>query len=189
MIYGKVVSYKRNQALSRASFDFTNFQLHVCNFIVELTTNLESKSLALQMETKKFTGIVLQAYTDTIGKVSYIKVLTQDSVECYKLPTSKENYKFGYLLSPKKIITGELIKTRKNWVLTTILETRDLWQPESFADYIRLTQSIVYLSDALKEGEVTDILNKVESYFYTLKETLNPKEFEQFLMKNLGFAG
>jgi hypothetical protein len=140
------------------------------------------------METKKFTGIVLQVHTDAISKVSYIKVLTQDSVQSYKLPTSQENYKFGYLLSPKKIITGELIKTRKNWVLTTVLETRDLWQPQTFADYIRLTESIGYLSGTLKEGEVTDILAKVEDYFNRLKETLNPKEFEQFLMKNLGFA-
>jgi len=140
------------------------------------------------METKKFTGIVLQVHTDAISKVSYIKVLTQDCVESYKLPTDKENYKFGYLLSPKKIITGELIKTRKNWVLTTVLETRDLWQPQTFADYIRLTESIGYLSGTLKEGEVTDIFSKVEEYFNCLKETLNPKEFEQFLMKNLGFA-
>ena len=140
------------------------------------------------MDTKKFTGIVLETRTDSISKVSYIKVLTQDSVESFKLPTTQENYKFGYLLSPKKIITGELVKTRKNWVLTTVLETRDLWEPQTFADYLRLSEAIGYLSAALKEGEVTDIFDRVESYFYCLKKTLNPKEFEQFLMRNLGFA-
>ena len=140
------------------------------------------------MEKKIFTGIVLQTRTDTISKVSYIKVLTSDSVESFKLPTNSENYKFGYLLSPKKIVTGELVKTRKNWILTNVLETRDLWQPTSFADYLRLTESINYLSGTLKEGEVTDIFFRIEIYFKTLTNTLNPKEFEQFLMRNLGFA-
>jgi len=140
------------------------------------------------MQSRVFTGIVLEVRTDALSKVSYIKVLTTDSVEFFKLPTNVDSYKYGFLLSPKKIITGEIVKTKKNWVLRSILTTKDIWDPQNFTDYLSFTQGIKLLAESLKEGEVTNIFYHIENYFASLSKAFDPQEFEYFFLQKSGFT-
>ena len=91
------------------------------------------------MEIRQVKGIFVNIFTDTILNLSYGKILTEKRVESLKFPTNLDNYKYKHLIQPHFLLHVEIIKTRKNWIVKSILGHEELSQPKTYDDYVKLS--------------------------------------------------
>ncbi len=138
------------------------------------------------MEIKNIWFLPLKVYSDEVLRVSYLKILTRDKFETIKLPTSLENYKFSYNLTPQNLLFGELIKTRKNWILKNILETKNLVELENFEAYLKLSEMVKIILKYFQDDLEADILDNTISMLSENKH-FDTTNFEEFLEKKMGF--
>jgi len=141
------------------------------------------------MEIRTFWAIPLLTYSDSLLKLSYLKVLTKNKFETLKLPTNLANYRYQHLVSPNYLLNIEVIKTRKNWILKNILEVRTLSKPDTYSDFLKLTELTKILCESFQEDQEVDLLEFVTRYLLevSLKEA-NLADFEKEVMIKLGFA-
>lgn len=140
------------------------------------------------IQNREITGIVLQIKIEKLKAVAFCKVLTPTSVEQIKLPTIPENYKYQHLIQPSNIIRGELVLTRKNWILTTIHQATPLIILENYSDFIKYSEMIGYLDKNLKEGEQTDILEKIIEFTKDGLADVSKSQIFEFIDISLGFG-
>jgi hypothetical protein len=141
------------------------------------------------MESKILAGIPIKSYTDEILKITFIKLITQENCVEIKLPTNIENYKYSYLINPCNLLTCELIKTKKNWILKQIIETQTLCKPQNFAEFMQISEIQKKLKERLWEGQEIEILDFIKNFFLDKNwADLGVQNFERALDKRLGFA-
>jgi|694.fasta_scaffold02661_44 hypothetical protein len=139
------------------------------------------------MEQKFIKCLILKNYSDELGKYVFLKILTEESVEIIKLSKSLES-KSKNLFHPDKIYTLELIKTRKNWILKSILQFEQWCFPSKFQDFLLLAQIISSVDSSLKVGELTNALNFTKNYFNLVGiDKCNLQDFNEKLQIQLGY--
>jgi len=141
------------------------------------------------MEIRTLVGIPLEVYSDEILGVSYLKIITTETLESVKLPTSLKNYKHRHLLTPNTVITCEVIKTKKNWVISSVQKSFALCELNSYQDYLKFATVSQRVKKSLKYGQRSDILDFLVDFFKINSiASLDISHFENSLNKNLGFA-
>jgi hypothetical protein len=133
------------------------------------------------MQIRQISGLLLGIFDDEILRVSYAKILTNDKVESVRLPTNVDNYKYKHLLQPNYKLELELIKTRKNWILKSILGYKELYKPNCWDEHLKYCQVITKIKENLIEEQETTTLGFLEKHL----ENMNCIDINSF---NLAFA-
>ena len=139
------------------------------------------------IEIKTISGIVIDTFEDQVLGLCYAKILTNENLESVKLPTTLSNYKFAHLLQPHFLLELELVKTRKNWILRTIVSHKQIFHPQTFQDFVNLSSISKLLRDNLRDQEQTHILSFVVDYLGNHELSFNLQEFENHLQRALGY--
>jgi hypothetical protein len=138
------------------------------------------------MEIRQVKGIFVNVFTDSVLNLSYGKILTEKRVESLRFPAALDNYKYKHLIQPHFLLHVEIIKTRKNWIVKSILGHEELYKPETYDDYVKLSEISKILSSSVIDEESTNILYFLVTYLKNVKH-INVSEFDKLLQKNLGF--
>ncbi len=138
------------------------------------------------MEIRQVKGIFVHIFTDAILNLSYGKILTEKKVESLKFPSSIENYKYKHLIQPHYLLHVEIVKTKKNWIIKTVLSHEELYKPQVYDDYVKLSEISKLISKNIIDEESTDVLYFLVSYFKNIKN-INVESFNILLQKKLGF--
>lgn len=140
------------------------------------------------MEQKFTKCLILKNHSDELGKYVFLKILTEENVEIIKLSKALES-KSKNLFQPDKIYTIELIKTRKNWILKSILQFEQWCFPSRFQDFLLLAQIVSSLESSLKVGELTSALSFTKKYFNLIGiDKCNLQNFNESLQVQLGYS-
>ncbi len=138
------------------------------------------------MQIRQINGLLLGIFDDEILKVSYAKILTNDKVESVRLPTNIANYKYKHLLQPNYKLDLELIKTRKNWILKSILGYSELYRPNNFQEHLKYCQLITKVKENLIEEQETNALDFLEKHLCGIN-CIDLKNFDLGFAKVLGY--
>lgn len=138
------------------------------------------------MELREIKGIVLRTYSDELFKFTYIKFLTDSTLENIKIPTQIDNFKLNHVLNPNFLLEIEIIKTRKNWILKNILEYTRICDPKRYIDFIKQSEMAKLTLANIEEEQEVEILNFVIESIKNI-ESLDLKEYEKKLLTRLGF--
>ena len=138
------------------------------------------------MEIRQVKGIFVHIFTDTVLNLSYGKILTEKRVESLKFPSNIENYKYKYLIQPHYLLHIEIVKTKKNWIVKSVLGHEELYKPETYDDYVKLSEISKLLSKNVIDEENTNVLYFLVAYLKNVKH-INVEDFNKLLQKNLGF--
>jgi len=137
---------------------------------------------------KQITGVVIKVFSDQLLKLSYATILTPFNCQKVKLPTSFENYKYNYLLRPNYLLTLEAVKTRKNWILKSVVNYQEILNLSNYHQFEIVSQMCQKLNDKVKENQEVDSLNLFLDFLQNKELKLSLiSEFETSLNKNLGF--
>lgn len=133
--------------------------------------------------------MVLSIYQDEMAKIIYLKILTESTVESVKIPISKEKTSFWHLLEFRNLLTGNLIKTRKNWILKEISNFSPFIFPKKYIEYENTAKIQQICNKLLKDGVETNILPFLISQIGLLDLNIpNFNNFQHQLLAYLGFA-
>jgi hypothetical protein len=138
------------------------------------------------MEIRQVKGIIVSIFTDTVLNLSYCKILTEKRVESLRFPTSLDNYKHKHLIQPHYLLHLEIVKTKKNWIVKSVLGHEELYKPHTFDDYMKLSEVSKILSKNVIDEQSTNILYFMVAYFKNIID-INISDFDRLLQKNLGF--
>lgn len=138
------------------------------------------------MEIRQVKGIIVSVFTDSVLNLSYCKILTEKRVESLRFPTCLDNYKHKHLIQPHYLLHLEIVKTKKNWIVKSVLGHEELYQPKTFDDYMKLSEVSKILSKNVIDEQSTNILYFMVAYFKNIID-INISDFDRFLQKNLGF--
>ena len=138
------------------------------------------------MEIRQVKGIFVHIFNDTVLNISYGKILTEKRVESLKFPTNINNYKYRHLVQPHYLLHIEIVKTRKNWIVKSILGHQELYNPETYDDFVKLSEISKIISDNVIDEQDTNILYFIVTFLKNAKQ-LNVSDFDKLLQKNLGF--
>lgn len=138
------------------------------------------------MELREIKGIVLRTYSDELFKFTYIKFLTDSTLENIKIPTQIDNFKLNHVLSPNFLLEIEIVKTRKNWILKNILEYTRICDPKRYIDFIKQSEMAKLTLANIEEEQEVEILDFVIESIKNI-ESLDLKDYEKKLLTRLGF--
>jgi hypothetical protein len=138
------------------------------------------------MELREEWAIPLSIYSDELFPFSYVRVITPTHYESFKLSTQIESCKFKHLLNPNYTIKCELIKTRKNWILKSILEYKAICHPDAFSDYLKQAEMVKIISEHVTQDQEVEIYDFVAESLGNLTN-IKLKEFKKDISKKLGF--
>jgi|GEM_PF-948448 len=140
------------------------------------------------MELRQVKAIVLSIYEDQMAGITFIKLLTGDSCQSVKVSGALAKFKHNHLLQPHILIDAELVKTRKNWILSDITNFHRILEPTSYNDFQKLATIQKLLNQSLSDGQETDLLgNLVEFLSQQSLNDLNLISLEEFMLARLGF--
>ncbi len=141
------------------------------------------------MEKRIITCLPLSKTNDEVFKITYLTLLTENSVESIKLPTNFDNYKYSHMIRPDYLLQVEIIKTRKNWILKNILKYEKIQDPCSYNDFLKQSEMVkIILKNTYQDQETNILPFVVETFQQKALNLINLKNFEQQLSANLGFA-
>jgi hypothetical protein len=137
------------------------------------------------MQIRQISGLLLGIFDDEILRVSYAKILTNNKLESIRLPTNVANYKYKHLLQPNHKLELELIKTRKNWILKSILGFTEIYKPNCFDEYLKYCQVVTRIKENLIEEQETHTLQFLENHLHN-QTSIDIKSFDLEFAKVLG---
>ena len=142
------------------------------------------------MEFRSITGLVLETSIDEVWNITFAKVLTEEGLETLKIPSLLKDFKYGHLMKPNNLMQIEIVKTKKNWIIKNINRTYAWCQPNTFNDYLKLTNLLGFLSKSIKVGEKTNCLKFIINYF-TDKDLseVNTDHFQVSFLTFMGYGG
>jgi hypothetical protein len=138
------------------------------------------------MEIRQVKGIFVSYFTDSILGLSYGKILTEKRVESLRFPTSLDNYKHKHLIQPHYLLHIEIVKTKKNWIVKSILGFEELFKPQTYDDFVKLSEISKLLGKNVLDEQSTNILYFFVTYLKNVVN-INVADFDKMLQKNLGF--
>jgi hypothetical protein len=139
------------------------------------------------MEIQQITGTFVEIFTDSVLGISYGKFFTFDTVISIKLPTQIDSYKYRHLLQANFLLEIEIVKTKKNWIIKNILNSKIIYEPASYNEYLLFAECIKLVRQNIREGQMTASLLSLIDYWSTCKG-INLVDFDLILKKSLGFA-
>jgi hypothetical protein len=134
--------------------------------------------------------IILAIKNDEITKRVFLKVLTENSLEFVKLAGSLEKSKFSHILKYNYVLTGDLVKTRKNWILKEILNFNSFIDYKSYFEIELYNEILLIINKYLREGqEIEGLLHWITCFFKNKVIDKNiVTSFEKELLSQLGFG-
>jgi hypothetical protein len=139
------------------------------------------------MEQRLISGIPLSIFTDELMNISFVRVLTKDSVESYKIPTHIDNYKYKHFLNPLFFLEVEIIKTRKNWIFKHIHNYKNLRKIKTYEEALNQSEVVKMILKYVQEDQETNILDFVLDFFQNGDLVEGIVDFEVQLLEKLGF--
>jgi hypothetical protein len=140
------------------------------------------------MDVRNLWILPLTVYTDEVLRLSYLKYLTKSKFETLKLPIHLTQYNDQHLLNPSNLILVEVVRTKKNWILRNILQTREIIKIREYVDYIKFAQLTKTIMNYFQEESEVEILELIINLFTTYGvENLDLKKLEEDLECSLGF--
>ena len=136
------------------------------------------------MEIRKVVAIVLKKYSDEILGIAYIKLLTHETVEWVRVQTTLDKYKYNGLLEPRYVLEIELVKSKKNWILKTILSKHIWYKATNYKDYLKFAHFLEIIENHTTEGQELELLTLLSSQDW---QDTSTTQFENMLIKHLGF--
>ncbi len=141
------------------------------------------------MEIRRLWLLPLDKSNDELLKVTYLKVLSLEKYESIKLPTNFENYKYQDLLDISKLLYVELVRTRKNWILKSVLEYKALLKLSSYQDFLKLAEVKGLLLSFFQEEHEAKVLEYLIFLFKTENiSDIKLNDFNHKLLQLQGFA-
>ena len=141
-------------------------------------------------EYKSETGLYLSSYKDEVAGIYFVKFLTPYDCQNFKIPKTKPQL-INQLARPFGLVTVELVKTAKNWILQDIGNYKALYTGTTYQEYEDLSKALKILDDLLIQNQQTRILTKVIDYMNQLENqqehTIDLKDWEGVLMTGMGF--
>ncbi|MBC7472245.1 MAG: hypothetical protein H7196_03240 [candidate division SR1 bacterium] len=138
------------------------------------------------MELREIKGIVLRTFSDELFKFTYIKFLTNSTLENIKIPLQIDSFKLNHVLNPNFLLEIEIIRTRKNWILKNVLEYKRICDPKRYIDFIKQSEVAKLTLANIQEEQEVGILDFVIDSIKNI-ENLDLKEYEKKLLSRLGF--
>jgi hypothetical protein len=138
------------------------------------------------MQHKIIQGILFSIHTDTLYKGDYGLILTNKNVEKIKFPASFKNFKESHLMQMNMVCEVELVKTKKNWIVSKVISSQIFYTPLDYQDFLAFTQCIVELKSNLRENQDTLALFKILDFFQN-RERVQASQFQRELLGWLGF--
>jgi hypothetical protein len=140
------------------------------------------------MEKRDFWCLPLSIYNDDIFGITYVRVISQTNFESLKIPTTLEKFKSQHVLNPTNLLHVETIKTRKNWILKSVLSYKKIVAPKAYSDFLKHSQMINILIKHQYEDQETTLLRPLTKYLLSNPiEKIDIMEFESFVLSELGF--
>jgi hypothetical protein len=138
------------------------------------------------MEFREIKGVVLRCYSDELFKFTYIRFLSENTLESIKIPTQLENFKLNHILNPNFLLHIEIIKTRKNWILKNIIEYTRIGEPVKYIDFIKQSEMTKLTLENIQEDQEVNVL---DFFIHSVQniDLLDLKEYEKNLLTRLGF--
>lgn len=134
-----------------------------------------------QTQAKQIKGYLLKVREDLLLNTAFAEILTDTTYLEVKLPTKIENYKYKSFLNFGNLLSFDLVKTRKHWVVTHIECYEKLnfntWNYHKFEVLVQinkiLLQNLHLDQECLILDWVRQILNKID-----IEDELNSQVFE-----------
>jgi hypothetical protein len=139
------------------------------------------------MEIREITGMFVSVFTDDIMPYSYIRILTDSTVETVKLPSRFNDSKFRHYFSPYNILVLELIKTRKNWIVKDISVQESIVTNPSFDHILKHSQMLKLVSENVTEGQDIAILDWFIAQIKEAGVEINLENFKKDLHQKINF--
>jgi hypothetical protein len=139
------------------------------------------------MEIREIKGIFVSVYTDDLMPFSFIKILTHDTLETVKLSSRLRDSKFSHYFSPYNILSIEIIKTRKNWIVRDISIIEKIVENPSFNHILKHSQMLKLLSESITEGQEVDILDWFVAQIKEATSEIGVATFHTQLTQKLNF--
>jgi hypothetical protein len=140
------------------------------------------------MQIRQIRGLPLKYYYDDLLHIGYLKFLSLQQVETLKLPTNPTNYKYTHLLAIHYVLNLEVVKTRKNWVLKSILDYHTLFKPTTYLGFVKESELVNLILSYTQEEQETDLGKVLIEVLQDVKiESLDLNDVEKLILNNLGF--
>ena len=141
------------------------------------------------MQKKEDRGIITKIFTDKIGSYGYLSFLGQDAFYSIKISGDPARSRFKHLFNPNYIVTVDLIKTKKNWILKDVyasekLHTKGLYKAYTLQAEIAHTINTYVKSD--QELHIADFV--AETLTLPDPNSFDINRFEYDLLQLTGFA-
>lgn len=140
------------------------------------------------MEIREITGLFVSVYTDDLMPFSYIKILTDTTLESVKLPSRFRDSKFAHYCSPYNLIKLEIIRTRKNWIVRDIAIVETIVSEVSFSHMLKHTHMLKVLAENITEGQQLHILPWFIDQLKQATHEINIDSFQKLLDYQLNFS-
>jgi hypothetical protein len=135
-----------------------------------------------QTESKQVKGYFLRVREDFILNSALGEILTDKTLLEVKLPAKLENYKYRSMLNFGNLLTFDLVKTRKHWIVTHIecYEKLD-YSAWSYLKFEVLVQMNKLLLQNLHLDQECQILDWLRDELYSLNTSKTDFDQQNFL--------
>jgi len=141
------------------------------------------------MQERILVGIPISIYKEEIFKFGYLKFLNSQKIESVKISKTQAGQKLSHFLDPRFLLKIELIKTRKNWIFTEVLDCQKIVEFATYKDFYNYSEILKLILKYCPEGEQNQIFSFL---IHTLKtqniQHINLHKFETQLLEKLGFV-
>lgn len=139
------------------------------------------------MEVREIKGIFVSVFSDDLMPFSYIRILTDSTVETVKLSARFSDSKFRHYFSPYNILSMEVVKTRKNWIVRDISVVECIMSNPSFDHILKHSQMLKLVSENVTEGQEISILDWFISQIKGAGAEISMDNFKKDLHQKLNF--
>jgi len=139
------------------------------------------------MEIREIQGLFISVFTDDMMPFSYIRILTYSTLETVKLPSRFCDSKFSHYFSPYNILSLEIIKTKKNWIVKDVSIVDKVVENPQFSHILKHSQMLKLLSDNVTEGQNVEVLDWFVSQLQEATAEIEIASFQKQLEQKLNF--
>lgn len=105
------------------------------------------------MDSIELIGFPIRISSSTVFKHSFITFATPIGLVDAKVNCLIENYKYGKYFDYCNLCQIYLIKTRENWIIKEFVRSEKIFEPESYQNYLQLSEIIKILQKNLKKTD------------------------------------
>lgn len=142
-----------------------------------------------QTESKQIKGYILKVREDFILNSALAEILTDSTLFEIKLPAKLENYKYKSLLNFGNLLSFDLVKTRKHWVVTHIECYEKLrystWSYLKFEMLIHMNKALLQNLHIDQECQIFEWLRNELNKLDCLSDHFDQKLFQEEFLTNL----